>query len=324
MEKPNEINSFEELQENLRGIYELRPVHAGSQISAISEFYLCGRMIFSHFSFTPFCFNRDPKDLNDFNTEYLLLERYLTGDARGIIADTSLHINSNTLHLVDWSRRQRSVTSTVTGQSFMIPHDLIGYDPSRDPAYISLNANSTEGYLTSAVFDQFYAAARDGRMDEATTCADLCVSLVRRLVHGVEAKTAEDTHLRVDAARVRSFIRQELSDPLIDPDRICSALNISRATLYRLFVEEGGVVRYIDKLRLQKCFNQLLDASGQRGEVRRIAEAWGYHDPATFNKKFRRLFNVTPSECLGSRQSLVDANANIREIWPINNWLKTA
>lgn len=322
MVKPNEIRSFEELRENLRGIYELRPASDVTEVTASSEFYLCDRVIFSSFRFTPFQFDRNPKKLKEFDTEYLLIERYLAGEGHGIVADMKMAVNPQTFQIIDWSRRQRSITTHVTGQSFMIPHDLVDYDPSGLPPYFSISTKSTAGHLLEAVFDQFSAAAHGGRLGEASICSELCINLVKRLVHGVDHKEKDTADSRVGAALARRFVLRELADPRLEPDKVCTELNISRATLYRFFAEEGGVTRYIDKLRLQRCFDALLDAPSRRGEVRRIAESWGYHDAALFNKKFRRHFDIAPSDCLGSARSEQCEGTNICVTWPVNTWLK--
>lgn len=316
-----EIHCLEELRENLRGVFDISPRTALDEVAAASEFFLCDGVILTDFRFTPLHFDHDPKKLNEFDNEFLLLERYLAGQGHGIVGDTVTAVGPQRLHLVDWSRRYRTVTTQVKGQSVMIPHDLVGYDPSRYAAYFSLETRSTEGRLLCVVFDQFCAAMREGRTDEASVCAGLCTELVNRLLRGVDRRNKDERHSQVDAALAHSYIQQHLSDPALGPDTLCKELKISRATLYRIFANEGGVARYIDKLRLQRCFDSLLDAPRRRGEVRRIAEAWGFHEASSFNRKFRRHYNIAPSDCLGAERADVVNHLDIPLLWPITNWL---
>ncbi len=294
-----------------------------SDVAATSEFFQCGNLILSVFQFTPFQFDHDPKRLTQSNNEFLLLERYLSGAGHGIINDAPTAISSQTLHLVDWSRHYRSVTTRVTGQSIMIPHSLVGYDPSRYPAYLSFQAGSTVGSLLCAVLEQFSGAMRASNPDEASLCADLCVSIVRRCLQGRDDVCTQDISESARRALARAYIERNLSDPELSADTICKELKVSRATLYRLFAEEGGVARYIDRLRLERCFEGLRGAPSRRGEVRRIAEAWGFHEASTFNKKFRRHFDMAPIDCLGSNSlEPLDSMGHCR-LWPINDWLQS-
>lgn len=319
-----EIRSLEELRENLRGVFDVSPRTRLNDVAATSDFFLCDGVILADFRFTPLHFDHDPSKLTQFDNEFLLLERYKCGEGQGIIDGTVTTVGPQRLHLIDWSRRYRTVTTEVTGQSVMIPHELVGYDPSSCAAYFSLEASSTEGRLLCVVFDQFCADIRDGRADEASVCANLCTELVKRFIRGADRKSKDDRHSHVDVALAHSFVQQHLSDPTLGPGRLCRELNISRATLYRIFAKEGGVARYIDKLRLRRCFDLLLDAPHRRGEVRRIAEAWGFHEAASFNKKFRRHFNMAPSDCLGAERPDAANNTDIPLLWPINDWLQKA
>ncbi|MFO1080530.1 MAG: hypothetical protein U1E23_07890, partial [Reyranellaceae bacterium] len=54
--------------------------------------------------------------------------------------------------------------------------------------------------------------------------------------------------------RVRQAVRRHLRSPALGPDLICREAATSRSQLYRLLEGEGGVGRYIQKLRLSEAF----------------------------------------------------------------------
>ncbi len=94
--------------------------------------------------------------------------------------------------------------------------------------------------------------------------------------------------------RIRNFIRQNLSDPEIDVNRICDDCGISRSALYRLFREEGGVRHFLREERLVKAMHDLLFYPDQQISV--VARDNGFIHANDFSRAFRRRFGMTPRE----------------------------
>ncbi|MCK2046341.1 helix-turn-helix domain-containing protein [Chromohalobacter sp. TMW 2.2299] len=79
-------------------------------------------------------------------------------------------------------------------------------------------------------------------------------------------------------------------------------LGVSRANLYRLFADEGGVARYIQCRRLAAARRRLEDPSDLSG-IGEIATQHGFNNPAHFSHRFRELFGISPRELRhGTRQ----------------------
>lgn len=101
--------------------------------------------------------------------------------------------------------------------------------------------------------------------------------------------------------RIRSFIRQNLSDPEIDVNRICDDCGISRSALYRLFREEGGVRHFLREERLVKAMRALLFHPSRQIAV--IARENGFLHANDFSRAFRRRFGMTPRELRAAQAS---------------------
>lgn len=103
---------------------------------------------------------------------------------------------------------------------------------------------------------------------------------------------------QIDATRldrIRRLVRRNIEAPELGAGMLCDALGISRTQLYRLLQGEGGVARYIQKLRLEACRAQLGDGS-RAGTIAEIAARFGFDDASRFSRAFRREFGVTPRD----------------------------
>ncbi|MBR0672950.1 helix-turn-helix domain-containing protein [Neoroseomonas soli] len=95
--------------------------------------------------------------------------------------------------------------------------------------------------------------------------------------------------------QVRQAIRRRLSSATLNAAALCREVGMSRSQLYRLLEGEGGVARYIQRLRLQASYTALSDVGDTRS-VAVIAESCGFYDPSTFSRSFRREFGISPSD----------------------------
>lgn len=102
--------------------------------------------------------------------------------------------------------------------------------------------------------------------------------------------------------KVRRAVRRHLRSSDLGPDLICRDAATSRSQLYRLLEGEGGVGRYIQKLRLSEAFSLLCERS-QNSTISAIAEALCFADSSSFTRAFRREFGVSPSDVRAAAQA---------------------
>jgi AraC-like DNA-binding protein len=140
---------------------------------------------------------------------------------------------------------------------------------------------------------------------EAEDMLDASILLLERAVRTlgdlpVDPKTALRATCRL---AVMDYIEANLADHQLSPERLVSVFRMSRATLYRLFEEEGGVAALIQTRRLDRCFVELA-RSGGRGRVVGIGEiayTYGFGSEAHFSRIFRRRFGISPSAARNSK-----------------------
>lgn len=94
--------------------------------------------------------------------------------------------------------------------------------------------------------------------------------------------------------QVLRHIRHHLHEAELSPDSVLDALGLARPSVYRLFQHEGGLARYIQRLRLRLAAHELV--AFPQIPVKDIAYACGFKTPSDFSRAFRRAYEMTPQE----------------------------
>lgn len=132
--------------------------------------------------------------------------------------------------------------------------------------------------------------------DEVPLLTEIFRSMMATCLRGDAAPRAAVTEEQ--AARQRAaidrLIRREIASARLDADRLVALSGLSRATLYRLYEANGGVAARIRQMRLDRVHAALADPSQRDRPINEVAEAWGFHCTASFNRAFRKAFGTTP------------------------------
>ena len=100
-------------------------------------------------------------------------------------------------------------------------------------------------------------------------------------------------------AAIQRYVEENIADHSMNPEQLCKQFGVSRATLYRLFDEEEGIMSYIANRRTQRVREELYRTVPRRGIVRAVAEKYGFYDMTQFNRTFRRHTGTTPGSVAG-------------------------
>ena len=137
-----------------------------------------------------------------------------------------------------------------------------------------------------------------GRMTPAD--AAVALSPIIELVAAALNEDAEATERGPDAVcwalsqKIKHYIDENLCDPSFGVEDVCAAFRMSRATLYRVFTEEGGVAEYVRNRRLQRALRVL--RAGEARDITTLAIELGFRSSAVFSRAFKRRFDLTPTE----------------------------
>lgn len=81
------------------------------------------------------------------------------------------------------------------------------------------------------------------------------------------------------------------------PKLISDHLGISSRQLYRLFSGENqSISRYIQYLRLQQIYKEIINLDNQKISLTEIALKWGFEDSSHFSRYFKKQYGIAPRQ----------------------------
>lgn len=152
--------------------------------------------------------------------------------------------------------------------------------------------------MRGVVADQFQMLARHMRVLDSAQRAYLLDQTLQLTLFALARSAEEDSPAISGAGYLEAalrFIDLHLANPRLDADHIAAALNCSRATLYRVFAQEGlGVAQAIRSARLERA--RLLIETVPTRPISDIAVDCGLFDTVNFSRQFRRRFGLSPTD----------------------------
>ncbi len=163
---------------------------------------------------------------------------------------------------------------------------------------LQFEANNGAGGLFNDML-QLLPARFDGMTQEAR--ATVGRQLVDLLVLAIKADdrvltSGNSTVRAAHLARIEAYIRTNLQEFDLGPERIAQACRISTRYLHELFRDTDQTVRgWIRDQRLAACRDALADPNNNQTAAE-IAYRWGFSDQTQFSRVFKAHFGVPPGE----------------------------
>ena len=107
-----------------------------------------------------------------------------------------------------------------------------------------------------------------------------------------QARPLIDTNLTRQICR---YIEEHLTDPSLSVQVICGQFHVSRATLYRLFSELGGVQAFVRERRLTRV-HAVLSSNAAPRYLARLADDYGFSSASDFARAFKARFGYSPTD----------------------------
>lgn len=146
-------------------------------------------------------------------------------------------------------------------------------------------------------FTALWQAGVSGDSDAAaalSTMMDIIATIVGSAAQ-VE-KTVERADRPLFLAMIKRYIDAQLETEMLGAEQLCRRFGVSRASLYRMFVPEGGLAHYVQEQRLNIAMRRLVSSAEQTCRLIDLAVDLQFSSDSTFVRAFRRKFGLTPGE----------------------------
>ncbi len=227
----------------------------------------------------------------------------VSGEIRAEQAGNQVDFRARDIAVYDMSRPYQATHSTGPGLMRVVmltfPRALVPIASARiRPLIGTLIPRSMPG---RSLIAQFLIGLTDtaeltADPDLAHVLYECTVGLLRQRLDQPDGITPR-TYRLLHMARIRDIIRRHLDNPLLDPNRIAEAANISPRYLHQLFQgAELTPMQLLKRLRLQECNRSLQDPVLARTPIKDVIAAHGYIRPDQFARDFKQLFGVSATQ----------------------------
>lgn len=198
--------------------------------------------------------------------------------------------------IIDYARPLHSVATDYANLNIMVARDsvpktLLGLDPHG----LAFPCGSGAARLIGAAMHELFAQADDLTVSEAEAAIEGIVALTAA---NARARLAGDELDQVKSRRKAAldYIDAHLDNAQLGADEIADAVNLSRASLYRLLAAEGGIRVVLLKRRLDEALRLLLAEDKDDRSLKEIVKRCGFGGSSQFTRAFRARFGMPPRQ----------------------------
>ncbi|SEO74031.1 helix-turn-helix domain-containing protein [Rhodopseudomonas pseudopalustris] len=313
----DEATAFATWSAVISPLFEPRPCRPGTKTpTGSASGIIIGDLIIAKVAFNAQDFVRDDQRIAA-TPDHLLLQLYVTGGFNGIVTRQQTAIGPGKVALIDLAHPIATRAFASSTVCLIVPRKLLG-DLRLDGLKPRLDA-FRNNLLAAQMLSLQERSAQLTEADVARTIAETTDFLKRLLAPAPDDTLAtqngsDETILTLTEA----LIRDNLALPELSPDWLAQKLDVSRASLYRLFADRGGIMRHVQERRLLAVQAALSDPIETR-RLSRLASDLGFKSEAHFSRSFRARFGVTAS---AHRKAQLDASAAIKLTSPavVQQW----
>ena len=291
---------FEAWQQATYPLFDVEPLQAPSSYYCATTSYRVDQLVFTQTAFNKMQFIRPAEKLSGAESDCIVLQYYATGCIQGSLANgTPLIMEPNRISIQDFAYAYSGIGETTNNFGIVIPRHLITTHDQiyREQPMFSWPIASLQGRLLLSTLNSLWQVLPILTAAEAPIVAAGLLGLLNGLL---STKWDESTHQSVQQATLKAmqdYIQKNLKQADLGVDQLCSTFHCSRSSVYRLFQPLGGVKGYIKNQRLIACFNELRHLNPTSSQkISDIAAQWGFNNMSHFNRLFKQLFDMTPSE----------------------------
>ena len=152
---------------------------------------------------------------------------------------------------------------------------------------------STEAAMMTPLLESIWTQLSHTNESDGPKLASAFTGMLGGLVASERRQAASISAHTLD--EMKKYLRRNLDDPDLGAHSLEREFHRSRATIYRIFTDDGGVASFIRTERLRRCHAQLTSGDVDGTTLATIASSSGL-DPTHFSRMFRNQYGCAPSE----------------------------
>lgn len=243
------------------------------------------------------------------DTDHVILQTYVSGENDVFNGGRHFVQRPGSVTAVNLGYQVDARSADAEVLSLVLPRTLL---EERMPALREARGELFEAASTGErIFHEFMLSLRRhlprARTDEAAAVTDGLFGLLGGLL-GAAGQPSSTARTATTMALLR-YIDANIGNPELGTDALCAQFRISRATLFRLFKDLGGVQSHIQRRRLMACMRALTAPQSIDRPIYDVAFDHGLTNASHFSSLFRQHFGMTPSEAREAARHRLDREA---------------
>lgn len=311
--------AYERWRTLMAPLYEVKPTTPSAVLPFGSNIaYQVGDLVAHRTLLSTQRIQRDRRRV-DAGPDHYTFQLYRSGSFQGTIAGKAVPASSGTVtlvgrrHLIDGMLDQADTTGIVVPCSHLHGLSL----ENRNLLFDAVRNRLLATHILS-----IYRRLPTTRPDNASAIANEFTAFVRRLLDTSQATDVLEGHELYGGllALAKTIVRTNLSRPDLSPEFLAGQMQVSRATLYRLFEPEGGVMHFVQGERLAAVRDALADPMETR-TLSRLAEVFALGSASQLSRSFRNRYGVSPQAWRDERRAAqrISGPGTLTHVW---KWLR--
>jgi AraC-like DNA-binding protein len=281
--------------------------------------YLCGDVVLGMIETGAQRYDRSKSKIGRDGQDEYVLQFYLDGKCGQRNKGSDACARPGDLFIVDTAQPLATATTRSQFLNLVIPRRLLA-PMLRSPDELNMHVLNGQQGTVALLRDHLLALYRRAHQITTADAQSILPATLHLAAAAVNSAVTEDNVQSFRACLFGSICRH-LNDHLtnleLKPEKVASQFGISRATLYRMFENEGGFANYLRKQRLRRSHEILTDASRRDQSIAEIAQIYGFSSPANFTRAFRQAAGISPRE---ARMLAMEGKTMITQLAQADDW----
>lgn len=248
-------------------------------------------------------FNRDRQRIAQYDNDCLAVQIFLNGS--NAISNQRKNFDAhNQCIILDMGKPAVGYASDAHVLSVLIAKEdlALPWPILNNCAGILCSTSHSDVQVLLQVIKQVWLKLPDLTLKESEEAYRGITNIIEKVMRrkygcGVSFNSAIDEAFeRATSDTIYDYIKKNIKLTHLSTAHLCKRFCISRAKLYRLFHERGGVAHVIKQERLLHAYKTIISQRHDHRLIIDIASDWGFDCQSNFSRDFKIRFGISPRE----------------------------